>query len=206
MSYIPYMPNWVKRMRFWLAYMRKRTPWDTNVTPPELVMTVAGPKGLSPGRALDLGCGTGTNVIFLAQHGWTVVGVDFVDTAIWAARHKADSAGVDVAFFVGDVTQLHKIKGLHGNFDLVLDIGCFHSLEPEGRSAYVTGLLDRLRPGATYLLYAQSPRCEEADVGVSLPQVADYFSPYLHMQDIRVGEEWGRPSAWYWFRSPSEKK
>ena len=45
---------------------------------------------MEPGRALDLGCGTGTNAIWLAQHGWTAVGVDFSALAIESARRKTD--------------------------------------------------------------------------------------------------------------------
>ena len=45
---------------------------------------------MQPGRALDLGCGTGTNVLWLAQHGWTAVGVDRSPIAIESARRRAD--------------------------------------------------------------------------------------------------------------------
>ncbi|TEU17501.1 MAG: methyltransferase domain-containing protein, partial [Anaerolineales bacterium] len=61
---------------FDLRYLLGRPPWDTEVTPPEVVELIEG-EGLSPGRALDLGCGTGTNCIYLVRHGWEVVGVDF---------------------------------------------------------------------------------------------------------------------------------
>ncbi len=64
------------RFSFWLAYRRGFTPWDTGISPPELVAVVEGDQALPPGKALDLGCGTGTNSIYLAQHGWDVSGVD----------------------------------------------------------------------------------------------------------------------------------
>ncbi len=46
---------------FRLAYVIGFKPWDSGVPPPELVSVVEGPGALPPGRALDLGCGTGTN-------------------------------------------------------------------------------------------------------------------------------------------------
>jgi len=48
---------------FRAAYLFGFKPWDTGVPPPELVSVVEGNDRLVPGKALDLGCGTGTNSI-----------------------------------------------------------------------------------------------------------------------------------------------
>jgi predicted TPR repeat methyltransferase len=58
------------------AYRLGLKPWDTGVVPPELVALVEGPDALRPGRALDLGCGTGTHVVYLEHRGWLTTGVD----------------------------------------------------------------------------------------------------------------------------------
>jgi len=80
-------------------------PWDTGITPPEVVEAIEGPEALRPGRALDLGCGTGTNSLYLARHGWNVVGVDLAVRAIRQARRKAEEeAGLTVEFHTADVT------------------------------------------------------------------------------------------------------
>ena len=106
----------VRRFFFGLRYFLSRPPWDTGVSPPELLDFLdASP----PGRALDLGCGTGTNVSTLAQHGWTVVGVDFVPKAVRKGKRKVREAGVEAELRVGDVTQPLYL-GLP--FDLILDI------------------------------------------------------------------------------------
>jgi SAM-dependent methyltransferase len=195
------MPGIAKRLRFWLAYLRGRTPWDTNVTPPELVYTITGPDALTPGRALDLGCGTGTNVIFLAQHGWDAVGIDFVDHAIRRARKKAAKSGVTAHFFAGDVTRLETIPGLTGSFDLIVDIGCLHSLSPEGQMSYARGLKGRLRSDGTFLLYAWLSHHRATDtVQEDVDHVARLFEPELRVHASQRGEERGRPTAWYWFR------
>ena len=60
-------------------------PWDTGISPPELMDFI---KSHPPERALDMGCGTGTNVITLAQHGWQAMGVDFTRRAIKLGRRK----------------------------------------------------------------------------------------------------------------------
>ena len=64
-SFIP--TRWEFKWRYW----RRQTPWDTQVTPPEVMEFIAR---TPPGKALDLGCGTGTNAITLARHGWQVDG------------------------------------------------------------------------------------------------------------------------------------
>jgi SAM-dependent methyltransferase len=102
----------IRRFFFDRAYRRGRTPWDTGVTPPEVVEVVEGSGAMQPGRALDLGCGTGTNVWYLAQHGFDVVGVDFSTLAIRAARVKL--AEVPRTTVVeGDVTELASL-GIEG--------------------------------------------------------------------------------------------
>ena len=195
----------LSRLSFWLAYLRGLTPWDTNITPPELVDIIEGPSGLAAGRALDLGCGTGTNVIYLAQHGWDATGVDFVNKAIKRARLKARQAGVATRFFTGDIRRLNQIKGLTGTFDLVLDIGCFHSLSAEGRTHYAADLVTRLRPGATFLLYAWGPSTgRDPSRGVTPAQVEATFAPRLRVVRIQHGEDRGRPSGWYWLAPSPE--
>lgn len=61
--------RWKYQWRYW----RRQTPWDTDITPPEVMEFI---ETVTPGRALDLGCGTGTNAITLANHGWDVIRVD----------------------------------------------------------------------------------------------------------------------------------
>lgn len=74
-----------------------------SIEPDELLVYEA--KDLKPGRALDLGCGTGANAIWLAQKGWDVTAIDWADAAIKTARARAAEAAVDAEFEVADVTQ-----------------------------------------------------------------------------------------------------
>ena len=82
---------------FRAAYLIGFKPWDSGVPPPELTALVEGTDHLPPSKALDLGCGTGTNSIYLAQHGWEVTGVDVVGRAVSQARRKVAAAGVVLA-------------------------------------------------------------------------------------------------------------
>ncbi len=191
-------------LAFWLAYLRRRTPWDTHTTPPELVRAIEGPQAAPPGRALDLGCGTGTNVIYLARRGWEAVGIDFVGSAVRQARKKAQAAGVTARFFTADVTRLDDVKELGGAFDLILDIGCFHSLSSERRERYAAGVLKRLAPDGLFLLYAWGPRERRGQrVGISPAQVEALFAPNL--MQVEHGQERGWPAAWYRLKFAPQK-
>ena len=80
------------RFFFQLSYLLGFKPWDSGIPPPELVELIEGPNALRPERALDIGCGTGTNCKYLLDHGWEVTGVDFVQRALAAAKRKAPGA------------------------------------------------------------------------------------------------------------------
>jgi SAM-dependent methyltransferase len=128
----------LRTMPYELLYRIGRTPWDTGVTPPEVVELVEGESALPPGRALDLGCGTGDEVAYLARRGWTATGVELVQIAVDLAGNKIEGLP-NAAVRRGDVTKVGEM-GLDGPFDLVLDLGCFHSLPSEGRDAYAAGV------------------------------------------------------------------
>jgi SAM-dependent methyltransferase len=105
---------------------------------------------LTPGRAIDLGCGEGDNAVFLAQHGFEVTAVDFAASALEKGRRKAAAAGVKVDFLVDDLTRLRNVRG---PFDLVVDYGSLDDLSQAGRDAYVREVVPLARPGGRYLLW-----------------------------------------------------
>lgn len=103
---------------------------------------------LTPGRALDLGCGPGRNAVYLAAAGFDVDAVDLSPTAIAWGRERAREAGVEVAFRRADAFATE----LDGPYDLVYDSGCLHHLPPHRRIGYLA-LLDRhLAPGGHFAL------------------------------------------------------
>jgi SAM-dependent methyltransferase len=183
-----------RRLSYRWMYRTGRTPWDTGITPPEVVTLIEGPAALAPGRALDLGCGTGTNVVFLADHGWDATGVDAEPIALDVARGKvAGVAGARV--LLGDVTRLGAL-GLDGPFDLVLDIGCFHSIPPSRRDAYASGVAALTPPGAVLFVFAFPPRGLVLRVGISASEMADRFDPWFRPVGRIAGRE-PPGAAWY---------
>lgn len=177
------------------AYRRGRTPWDTGITPPEVVEEASA---MQPGRALDLGCGTGTNAMWLARRGWSVVGIDFASLAIESARRKADwTSGVE--FVEGDVTRLHEL-GVAGPFDLMLDIGCFHSVPTRRRDAYVRGVVAVARPGARMMIYAFGGRYRwPGSTRTREPEIRRRFGDAFALERVVRGRH-PAGSAWFYLR------
>ena len=182
----------MRRLAFACMYFFK-PPWDSGVPAPELVRAIAG---RPPGRALDLGCGTGTNVRYLAERGWQATGIDFVPRAIAQARRKLRGLESNTTLLVGDVTQLEKLP-LPGPFDLALDLGCFHSLSDHGRKVYAASLRSWMAPRGIYLLYAWQPAPEDARAGIPHEEVIATFAGAFRPTGYEQGQ--GRPSAWYYF-------
>ena len=190
----------MRRLFFSLRYLFGRARWDTNITPPELLSLIET-AGLPNGRALELGCGTGTNAIYLAQHGWQVTALDFVPRAIRQARRKARRAGVGQAarFRVADVSRLDVLD--LPTFDFALDIGCLHSLPPEQQHTYVEGLSAVMRPGATVLLYAFFPRQGSMGaMGLTPDDVGELFKPHFRVVDVEYGQDENGESNSAWYR------
>jgi 2-polyprenyl-3-methyl-5-hydroxy-6-metoxy-1,4-benzoquinol methylase len=100
-----------------------------------------------PGRALDLGCGTGQNSIWLATRGWTVTGIDIVPKAIAVAQARAAEAGVDVDFRVADVTVFEPEHA----YDLVLSTYALPRVG-NGRDLALQMASDAVGPGGTLLI------------------------------------------------------
>ena len=126
------------------------TPWDGHAHATSLRELIEGTPdtpALSPGAALDVGCGTGDSSIYLAQHGWHVTGVDFVPKALDKARTKAGAAGMAVDFVHADVTHLSQ-AGIAGGFQLIVDNGCLHGMSDGDRDLYVQEITGAAAPGA----------------------------------------------------------
>lgn len=185
-------------MSLWwhLAYLVGFKPWDSGVPPPELVSVVEGPDALTAGGALDLGCGTGTNVVYLAEHGWDATGVDLVGRALSRARGRAAVAGVSPRFIRGDVTRLDRL-GVSPGQNLFLDMGCFHAIPSERRGAYVAGVTSLAAPGAILLLFGFAPGAmRPGPRGVTADELRQRFDGW-ELVDTTRGTD--RVETW-WYR------
>lgn len=193
------MKSLLKRIKYEWRYSVGKTVWDTGTSPPELLEYLSHHP---PGRALDLGCGSGTNLVTMAKAGWQVCGVDFSRFAIAQARSKIRQHGLRAELRVDDVTNLYRLKP---GFDLILDIGCFHQLNWDERQKYLDNVQRLLKEGGDFLLYAHYRSFPDSSHGID-DEDLERLLTFLRL--IRRAEGWERqkfPSVWLWFhkeRSP----
>lgn len=130
---------------------RVGAPWEIGPRS-ELVELVTSGR-LTPGRAIDLGCGSGENAIFLAEHGFEVTGVDFSPVAHAKARRAATASGIrNGAFRQGDLTAA-AIDGVFGRYDLLVDYGTLDDLGGHRRRAMAATVHRLSGPGSAFLLW-----------------------------------------------------
>jgi SAM-dependent methyltransferase len=164
------------------------TPWDNEQVPGELTDLVVGPDALPAGRALDIGCGTGTQAVYLAQAGWRVTGIDAVEKPLGKARRRAAAAGVAIDWIRGDVTRLPE-TGLEPGFTLFHDRGCYHGLPDAARTAYARGVSAVAAQGATLLVMAFGRNRKLAGpTGTDQTEIVERFAPEWELV-------WARPDT-----------
>jgi cyclopropane fatty-acyl-phospholipid synthase-like methyltransferase len=130
------------------AYEQGSTPWDIGKADFNLVQTVTTTP-IAPCKALEIGCGTGDNAIWLSEQNFTVVGVDASEIAIDKARDKAAKANVQCTFAVLNILTDH-VDG--GPFGFVFDRGCFHTMDSaEQRQSFAKQVQGHLEENGLWL-------------------------------------------------------
>jgi methyl halide transferase len=152
-------------------YVEKNTPWDSGEPSLEL-QRVLQEDWFPPGRVLELGCGTGTNAIFLAQMDFEVTAVDVAPLALEKARTKAAEACASVNFLQADALALPE---LGAPFPFVFDRGVYHHLRTVDLQRFLATLAKVTAIGGYYLTLAGN---------ANDPAPADVSPPRVHAQEI----------------------
>jgi cyclopropane fatty-acyl-phospholipid synthase-like methyltransferase len=158
-----------------------QAPWDTGRPQPAIVKLAQA--GQIRGSVLDVGCGTGENLLYLAAGGHEAWGLDFVPVAIQRARTKAAERGIAAHFVVGNALELNK---LGRQFDTVIDCGLFHTFADEQRPVFVRGLTEVLRPGGLLhvLCFSDEEPGSEGPRRISRQEIRDAFQDGWKVQQI----------------------
>lgn len=163
-----------------------------------------------PGRALDLGCGAGTDSVYLARQGWEVTALDFMPKALEFTRSRAQEAGVTVRPVEADITEWVVPE----SFDLVLDHGLLHNLDPGRSTAYRERVLRALADNGDFVLLHWHPRYPGQPGGrlgplrVAREDLLEFFAPDLQerffareeFEDLPDLVGGGMSQACYWLR------
>ncbi|MFH1807712.1 MAG: class I SAM-dependent methyltransferase [Pseudomonadota bacterium] len=160
-------------------------PWDTGRADAHLLRVVEE-RGIRPGRAVELGCGTGTNSIWLAQQGFDMTGLDLAPTAVQRARAKAEAAGVACEFVNADILNDPLPAG---PFDFAYDRGCLHTFALDSeRTLFVEHLAAMLAPGALWhslIGSTDGPPRESGPPRRSAAQIASAVEPHFEILELR---------------------
>ena len=148
-------------------YIDLDIPWDSGM-PAEQLKSLLSEKIVNPCRMLELGCGTGTNAIFLAQSGFDVTAVDIAEEAIKRAQAKAEKAGVKIKFIQADITAL---PDLGAPFPFVFDRGTYHVVRRTNVPGFQSMLAQMVAPNGYYFVLAGNPN-EEAPPEKGPPRVS----------------------------------
>jgi methyl halide transferase len=172
-------PDWNER------YKIGNLPWDTNEPDDHLVKLVES-KTILPGKVLEVGCGTGTNSIWLARQGFSVLGVDIAQTAVDLANKKKNGESLSCEFALMDF--------LHGNslaqsYDLVYDRGCFHSFDKEKeRLIFARHVSQVLKSNGIWVSLVGSTEGAYREIGPPRRTASDIIKaiePYLEILELR---------------------
>ncbi len=123
-------------------------PWNTEEPAGPLIELIDRDL-IKPCRAIDLGCGTGTNTCYLASRGFDATGVDISPEAVRLAAEKAANRGLKCNFISADL--LDELPEIDGKFDFAVDWEVLHHIFPSDREKYLNNVSRILNSGALYL-------------------------------------------------------
>lgn len=126
------------------------TPWEHEEVAEPLSDLVTK---LPAGAMLDVGCGTGRDVVYCATRGWRATGVDAVSTPLRKARQRAAAARVQARFLHLDVAGVPAAE-IGDGYTLINDLGCFGGLPAEDKRRVAATLTQVAAPGAVLLMFA----------------------------------------------------
>jgi SAM-dependent methyltransferase len=163
-----HQPDQVRGEEYWdERYRSAGQIWSGNPNP-QLIAEVSG---LSPGRALDAGCGEGADAIWMARQGWTVVATDISSVALDRAAAHARQADAAAARITWQHADLLASPPEPDSFDLVS--AQFIQMAPEPRASLFTALAAAVRDGGKLLVVGHHP--SDLTSGVPRPPTPERF-------------------------------
>ncbi len=184
-----------------------RLPWN-HTTPTHFLGDIIEKRD-KPGRALDIGCGSGVDSVFLAGKGWNVTAIDFVPQAMDMTKKRAIEADVTLNQEQADILTWEPGQ----RFDLVLDAGVLHNMPRASIKPYREKILEWLAPEGIFVLvhWERQGFFDVRPIGprrVARRDIQNIFAPELQEYDFHRMVRTGLPfiigptmaQATYWFK------
>ena len=176
-------------------YLRGDTPWNSGLVSRELVRLLREER-IAPCRAFELGCGAGTNAVFLAQQGFEVTAADFSPVAIERARTLAVEAGVSARFAAADLCcceDLRTALGTEGaatcerQCSFLFDRGCYHCVRRVNLSGFLETVDWLAAPDARLLVLSgnANEQMEHGPPRVTELELREDWGPLFEINQIR---------------------
>jgi SAM-dependent methyltransferase len=160
-----------------------RPPWSIGEPQPELAALIE--QGKFHGDVLDVGCGEAAISLYLAERGYTTVGLDLSPTAVGLARREAEKRGLASAGF--EVADISSFTGYDGRFGTIVDSTLFHSIPVEARDGYQRSIVRAAAPGATYfvLVFDRAALPQGPINAVTAEELREVVSKYWLIDEIK---------------------
>jgi 2-heptyl-1-hydroxyquinolin-4(1H)-one methyltransferase len=160
-----------------------KPPWSIGEPQPELAALIE--QGRFHGEVLDVGCGEAAISLYLAERGYTTVGLDLSLTAIELARAEAAKRGLTNASF--EVADISAFTGYDGRFGTIVDSTLFHSIPVEAREGYQQSIVRAAAPGASYyvLVFDKAGMPEGPAFPVTEEELRAIVSKYWTIDEIK---------------------
>lgn len=160
-----------------------KPPWSIGEPQPEIAALIE--QGRFRGDVLDVGCGEAAVDLYLAERGFTTVGLDLSPTAIELARAEAAKRGLTNASF--EVADISAFGGYDGRFNTIVDSTLFHSIPVEAREGYQQSIVRAAAPGASYfvLVFDRAGVPDGPPNPVTEEELREVVSEYWTIDEIR---------------------
>lgn len=185
------------RKRFIDRYEEGNTPW-VHTNPDFNLVDMVENWPINPCKALDMGCGTGVEAIWLAENNFSVTAIDGSPIAIDLAKNQIDNSEIDCSFKVCDFIN-DEIGDT--NFDFVFDRGFFHTFDSDTErkivSEKVSKLLKKRGLWLTLMGSADAPPRESGPPMRSASEIISAVEPYFKILTLTVsffGNDEGDPA------------
>jgi len=160
-----------------------KPPWSIGEPQPEIAALIE--QGKFRGDVLDVGCGEAAVDLYLAERGFTTVGLDLSPTAIELATAEAVKRGLTNASF--EVADISAFGGYDGRFNTIVDSTLFHSIPVEAREGYQQSVARAAAPGASYyvLVFDRAGLPNGPANPVTEDELREVVSKYWTIDEIR---------------------